>query len=107
MKLIIAIVSKDDSGALSTALTKEDYQVTRMASTGGFLRSGNVTLLIGTQSDRVERAIEIINEFSRRRSEFVPGTTGYDMGRFAGAPLEVQVGGATIFVVDVEQFIKL
>ena len=84
-----------------------DYQVTRLATTGGFLRAGNTTLIIGTEDDRVERAIEVIGEYSRRRTEVVPSTASYDIGRYASFPMEVQVGGATIFVVDVEQFVKL
>ena len=107
MKLILAIMSNDDSPAVSSALTKENYQVTRLATTGGFLRSGNTTLIIGTEDDRVERAIEVIGEYSRRRTEVVPSTASYDIGRYASFPMEVQVGGATIFVVDVEQFVKL
>ena len=90
MKLILAIMSNDDSPAVSSALTKENYQVTRLATTGGFLR-----------------AIEVIGEYSRRRTEVVPSTASYDIGRYASFPVEVQVGGATIFVVDVEQFVKL
>ena len=107
MKLILAIMSNDDSPAVSSALTKENYQVTRLATTGGFLRAGNTTLIIGTEDDRVERAIEVIGEYSRRRTEVVPSTASYDIGRYASFPMEVQVGGATIFVVDVEQFVKL
>ena len=106
MKLILAIMSNDDSPAVSSALTKENYQVTRLATTGGFLRAGNTTLIIGTEDDRVERAIEVIGEYSRRRT-VVPSTASYDIGRYASFPMEVQVGGATIFVVDVEQFVKL
>ena len=63
--------------------------------------------IIGTEDDRVERAIEVIGEYSRRRTEVVPSTASYDIGRYASFPMEVQVGGATIFVVDVEQFVKL
>lgn len=107
MKLVLAIMSNDDSPAVSSALTKENYQVTRLATTGGFLRSGNTTLIVGTDDDKVEHAIEIIGEYSRRRTEVVPSTASYDIGRYASFPVEVQVGGATIFVVDVEQFIKL
>ena len=107
MKLILAIMSNDDSPAVSSALTKENYQVTRLATTGGFLGAGNTTLIIGTEDDRVERAIEVIGEYSRRRTEVVPSTASYDIGRYASFPMEVQVGGATIFVVDVEQFVKL
>ena len=105
MKLILAIMSNDDSPAVSSALTKENYQVTRLATTGGFLRAGNTTLIVGT--DKIERAIEVIGEYSRRRTEVVPSTASYDIGRYASFPVEVQVGGATIFVIDVEKFIKL
>ena len=65
MKLIIAIMSNDDSPAVSSALTKENYSVTRLATTGGFLRAGNTTLLVGCEDDRVDHAIEVIGEYSR------------------------------------------
>ena len=106
MKLILAIMSNDDSPAVSSALTKENFQVTRLATTGGFLRAGNTTLIVGTDDDKVDKAIEVIGEYSRRRTEVV-STASYDIGRYASFPVEVQVGGATIFVVDVENFIKL
>lgn len=106
MKLIIAVVSNDDSHSLSNALTKENFAVTKLATTGGFLKIGNTTMLIGTENDRVEKCIEIIKEESKQRTELVPSTASYDIGRFATFPVEVQVGGATIFVLDVEQFIK-
>lgn len=107
MKLILAIVSNDDSSSVVAALTKENYSVTRLATTGGFLKAGNTTMIIGTDDDKVEHAIELIGNESRRRTEIVPSTASYDIGRFASFPVEVPVGGATIFVVDVEQFIKL
>lgn len=106
MKLIIAVVSNDDSHSLSNALTKENFSVTKLSTTGGFLKIGNTTMLIGTEEDRIEKCIEIIKEESKQRTELVPSTASYDIGRFATFPVEVQVGGATIFVVDVEQFIK-
>lgn len=107
MKLVLAIMANDDSPAVSSALTKENYQVTRLATTGGFLRAGNTTLIIGTEDDHVDHVIEVIKEYSSRRTEVVPSTASYDMGRFASFPVEVQVGGATIFVLDVDQFIKV
>ena len=107
MKLVLAIVSNDDASNVSTALTNENYQMTRLATTGGFLRAGNTTLIVGTEDDKVERCIEIIGSESQRRTEIVPSTAGYDNGRFASFPVEVQVGGATVFVLDVEQFRKL
>ncbi len=107
MKLILAIVSNDDSSSVSNALTKENFQVTRLATTGGFLRAGNTTLIIGTEDDLVEKCIALIGEESKRRTEIVPSTASYDIGRYASFPIEVQVGGATIFVLDVEKFMKL
>lgn len=106
MKLIIAVVSNDDSHSLSNALTKENFSVTKLATTGGFLKIGNTTLLIGTEDALVDKCIEIISEESKQRTELVPSTASYDVGRFATFPVEVQVGGATIFVLDVEKFVK-
>ena len=107
MKLILAIVSNDDSSSVSSALTKNNFSVTRLATTGGFLRAGNTTIIVGTEDDKVEKAIEVIGNESKRRTEIVPYTASYDIGRYASFPVEVQVGGATIFVIDVEQFYKL
>lgn len=107
MKLILAIVSNDDSSNVVSALTKENYSVTRLATTGGFLKAGNTTIIVGTDDDKVDHAIEVIGNESKRRTEIVPSTASYDIGRYASFPVEVQVGGATVFVVDVAQFVKL
>lgn len=107
MKLILAIVSNDDASNVSAALTKENYSVTRLATTGGFLKAGNTTVIVGTDDDKVDHCIEIIGNESKKRTEIVPSTASYDIGRYASFPVEVQVGGATIFVLDVAQFIKL
>ena len=107
MKLILAIVSNDDSSSVSSALTKNNFSVTRLATTGGFLRAGNTTIIVGTEDDKVEKAIEVIGNESKLRTEIVPSTASYDIGRYASFPVEVQVGGATIFVLNVEQFVKL
>jgi len=107
MKLILAIVSNEDSSTLLTELNKANFQVTKLATTGGFLRAGNTTLIVGTDDDKVEEVIEIIRKESRQRTEVIPSTATYDVVRYASFPVEVQVGGATVFVIDVQQFIKL
>jgi len=107
MKLIIAIVSNEDSHTLQTELTKANYSVTKLSTTGGFLKIGNTTFLIGTEDDRVDEAIELIKKDSQTRTEVVPSTASYDLGRYASFPLEVNIGGATVFVLDVEKFMKL
>ncbi len=107
MKLILAIVSNDDSQNVSTLLTKENYSVTRLATTGGFLKAGNTTIIVGTEDEKVDHVIELIGQESKKRVEVVPSSASYDLGRFASFPVEVEVGGATIFVLDIEQFLKL
>ncbi len=107
MKLILAIVSNDDAQNVSTVLTKENYSVTRLATTGGFLKAGNTTIIVGTESAKVDHVIELIGQESKKRVEVVPSSASYDLGRFASFPVEVEVGGATIFVLDIEQFVKL
>lgn len=107
MKLIIAIVNKEDSHAVQTALTREGFSVTRLATTGGFLMAGNITFLIGTEEEKVDKAIETLGKYSKQRTEIVPTSTTYGVGITTAYPLEVTVGGATVFVVDVEKFVKL
>lgn len=107
MKLIIAIVSKDDASTVMKELIKQKFFVTKLASTGGFLRSGNTTLMIGTRDDYVDHAIEIITEFSKNRKEVVPNSFANEFGLMNAIPIEVNVGGATMFVVDVEKFKKV
>lgn len=101
MKLIIAIVNKDDSNGISTALTKEGFSVTKMATTGGFLMSGNTTLLMGADDRRVDEIISIIEKHSKKRTKMVSSSAYGAEGSF---PMELTVGGATIFVTDVERF---
>jgi len=88
MKLIIAIIQDADNDRVSAALTDEKFRVTFIASTGGFLRSGRSTLLIGTDEARVPRALEIIREVS-------------------AAPKNENEKRATIFVLNVEAFTQL
>ncbi len=107
MKLVLAIVSNDDASNVSAALTKDNFSVTRLATTGGFLRAGNTTLIVGCDDTLVERVIELVGQESKRRTEIVPSTASYDIGRYASFPVEVQVGGATIFDLDVAQFNKV
>lgn len=108
MKLIFAIVNGDDSVAVSKALTKSGFFVTKLASTGGFLSSGNTTFLICTDNEKVEKAIEIISSKSHKRKEFVQNSmTNFSGETFGSIPVEVQVGGATIFVTDIERFEKV
>ncbi|MGD9559805.1 MAG: cyclic-di-AMP receptor [Oscillospiraceae bacterium] len=107
MKLITAIVNKDDSKVVNHELVKAGFAVTRLSTTGGFLLAGNITMLIGTEDEKVDQCIAIISEHSKQRTEVVPSTASYGVGVTAAMPLEVVVGGATIFITDVERFVKV
>ncbi|MBE6856008.1 MAG: transcriptional regulator [Ruminococcus sp.] len=108
MKLIFAIVNGDDSQPVSNALMENGFFATKLASTGGFLSSGNTTFLICTENERVDDAINVIASKSRKRKEFVKNSmSGLSSDSFSSFPMEVQVGGATIFVTDVERFEKV
>ena len=107
MKLVFAIVGNDDSGMVSAALTKEGFSVTKLATTGGFLMAGNTTFIVGTDDDKVDHVIEIVSKQSSRRTQIVPSTTTMDVGMYSSFPVEVTVGGSTIFVLDVERYEKV
>ncbi|RPF48069.1 uncharacterized protein YaaQ [Hydrogenoanaerobacterium saccharovorans] len=107
MKLILAIVSSDDGAIVSSELTKAGFSVTKLATTGGFLMSGNTTFLIGTDDDKVDTVMDIVGTYSKKRKQMVPSSASYGVGMCTSFPVEVTVGGATIFVLDVEKFEKL
>ena len=107
MKLIIAIIQDEYINKVVKALMTEKIRTTKLSSTGGFLKAGNTTIIVGTEDDKVEHVISLIGEESQKRTEVVPSSASYDLGRFASFPVEVEVGGATIFVLDIEQFLKL
>ena len=108
MKLIIAILQDEDAGEAISHLNEAGFQVTRLATKGGFLRAGNTTLLAGVENEKVDEAIKIIEENSKARTQYatLPSSCGAMHG-FILAPIEVKVGGATVFVVDVERFERL
>jgi uncharacterized protein YaaQ len=109
MKLIIAIVQDDDAGDLIDALNEEGFRVTKLATTGGFLKSGNTTLMIGVEEDGVDKVMGVIEEVCKTRDQIVtsPSPVAGSTGVYVPYPVEVEVGGATIFVVDVDKFIKI
>ena len=107
MKLILAIVNNDDSAVVSATLTRENYSVTKLSTTGGFLMIGNTTLLIGADDDKVAREKEIIREYSMTRSKIAMTTDSLGRGLQKNSlEEEVTVGGATVFVLDVESMDK-
>jgi uncharacterized protein YaaQ len=108
MKLVIAIVHADDAGGLTKALSQAGFGVTQAKSAGGFLRRQNTTILAGVPERDVDRVIQIIRERCHSRTEQVsPLPPVVEPGEvYMPYPMEVEVGGATVFVVDVERFEK-
>lgn len=106
MKLLFAIVNRDDSNTVVRNLSRQGFSSTKLATTGGFLMSGNITLMIGVEEAQVQQVIDIIKEHSHSRKHVIPSSEmGFDFE--AATPLEVNIGGATIFVVDVDRFEKV
>ena len=107
MKLIIAIINSDDASSVTRTLTRSGFSSTRLATTGGFLMGKNVTILVGVDEEKVSAVIDIIKEHSHSRKQMIPTTSGLSYGYYTSMPVEVTVGGATIFVVDIERFERL
>ncbi|NMA48676.1 MAG: hypothetical protein GX947_02725 [Tissierellia bacterium] len=108
MKLVVAIVQDQDAPNLVENLTEKEFRVTKLASTGGFLKAGNTTLLSGVEDDKVKDVLKIIEDNCKTReittsllTVTMPGDT------YIPYPLEVKVGGATVFVLDVEQYVRI
>ena len=74
MKLILAIINHDDVNAVTQNLTKRGFSSTKLATTGGFLMSGNVTILVGVDEEKVQTVIDIIKEQSHSRKQMIPTT---------------------------------
>ncbi|WDF83344.1 cyclic-di-AMP receptor [Lacticaseibacillus pabuli] len=109
-KVIMAIVQDKDASLLSSAFIDANVRATKLSTTGGFLRSGNSTFIIGIDDERVDEVLKIIKDNCQSREEFTSTPTiaidaaAGDAG--AGAPIEVTVGGATVFVLPVDAFYR-
>jgi uncharacterized protein YaaQ len=106
MKLVIAVVQDKDSNRLSNALIQEGFRATKLASTGGFLRAGNTTFMIGTEDERVPDVLKVIRANCKIREQLVTPVSpmGGTTDSYIPFPVEVQVGGAAVFVIPVERF---
>lgn len=108
MKLVIGIVNNDDANDLITEITKASFQATKLSTSGGFLKLGNVTVLVGVEDEKVDEVIEIFRSCCSRRTQMVPTAPPYlGEGFVSAAPVEVTIGGATLFIIDVDKMIKL
>lgn len=107
MKLVIAIVRDDYSEVLQDELADAGHRYTKLASTGGFLRKGNTTLLVGIEDDQVDAVLSIIKATCRTRQELITPQPMPISPGLAVPPIEVVAGGATVFVVPVDKFQRI
>lgn len=107
MKLIVGIVNTDDCHTVLGEITRNGFSATKLSTSGGFLRAGNATLLVGAEDEKVSEIIDIFKRFSSKRTQMIETSPSLTGEAFITMPVEVTVGGATVFVLDVEQFYKL
>ncbi len=109
VKLVLAIVNPDDAGPLVDALLDHEFRATRLHSSGGFLKQSNATVILGVDDDAIEEVLEVIRDTCHSRTQLVnPMPPILEPGEFfLPYPLEVDVGGATVFVLPVERLERL
>jgi uncharacterized protein YaaQ len=105
VKLIIAIIQDRDTDTALAHLSKQKIGVTRIATSGGFIREGNTTLLMGVEDDRVQSVMDLLKKACQRRKMFIPMAVGVSDAAYGmSSQIEVEIGGATVFVFDVDHF---
>jgi uncharacterized protein YaaQ len=109
MKLVMAIIHDEDAFHIMDQLSEKGFSVTKLASTGGFLRAGNTTLICGVTEERIPELVDIIEKKCRSRKQITSVNTTHINANesYVPYPVEVTVGGATIFVLNVEEFRKV
>ena len=106
-KLVVVITDDDGANTLIEKLVERGYPATKVSSTGGFLRKGSATILSGVDSDDVDLVLGIIRTECRARTEYVPAqATPFPDTALPREPIPVRVGGAIVFVLPVERFLK-
>lgn len=103
MKFIVAIINLDDVAGVMKHLTKGGFSSTKLTSAGGLLKEGNVTIIVGVETAKLDEVLGIIDKYSHSRTRLIqtPSLEGMD-----SPATEVKVGGATVFVLDCEQFLR-
>ena len=106
MKLVVAIVQRDDTRALADALRTKRYPFTQTSSTEGFLRKGNATFAMGVADEQVEPLLQLLQENCKTRTQRVYPSSPENGAGYFSEPIEVQIGGATVFVLNSERLEK-
>ena len=104
MKLIYAIVNNDDTYAVSKGLSEAGIRATKLATTGGFLMKGNTTYMICCDAEMVDKVIDICRNYCKKRKQTVSAASVMGGAADPSSTMEITIGGATIFVTDIERF---
>ncbi|TYR78333.1 hypothetical protein FZC66_19960 [Priestia megaterium] len=106
MKLVIAVIQDSDSVKLLNTLVEKGFRSTKLSSSGGFLKSGNTTIMIGTEDEKVDDVLAIIKGQCKNRQQLISPVSpmGGNADSYIPYPVEVEVGGATVFVLPIDQF---
>jgi uncharacterized protein YaaQ len=109
VKLVIVVVHNEDARVLIDALLAHEFRATWLHSSGGFLKQSNATILIGVDDAKVEGVVALVRENCRARTQTVsPIPPIMEPGEFfMPYPLEVEVGGAVVFVVPIDRFERI
>ncbi len=111
MKLVVIVTHKENEKELEEVLVKKNLPLTRLDSRGGFLKQKNTTFILGVEEEKIDEIMGIVKKVCKTKEEFMaaPATAVPDPGD--GLPLnsstKVKVGGATVFVADVDKFLKV
>ena len=111
MKMVFAIISKADEDITVTALHEAGFYATRLSTIGGFLKKTNTSVIVGTEDEKVSQVLDILKKYAGKRIDEMPYVAP-SMARASngvGTPyvtVPTNAGGATVFVLDVDQFEK-
>jgi uncharacterized protein YaaQ len=108
MRLVVAVIQDYDTDRLLKALSDASIGATRIASTGGFLRMGNTTVMMGLAEERVDECIGLLEKWCSTRVERPDPALVDALGLLdAGSVAESPLGGAVVFVLPVERFERM
>lgn len=108
MKLVLAIIQDQEANDLISALTEKKFRVTKLASTGGFLKSGNTTLMVGAEEEQLDEVLDTVKTICKTReqtiieAQSIPDITGF----YPQEKVSLTLGGATVFILNVDKFMK-
>lgn len=108
MKLVIAIVQDADAHRLQEQLSAQGFTSTKLASSGGFLREGNTTLMTGVEDKEVAYVKAVIAKTCHKRQKLIRSMPIFaELHDVSHMPLDVTVGGAVVFVLNIDEFVTL